>query len=244
MMYYIVIRKQKDTDTPAISEVIRNAYISNVFNSWLNTLFSELTFQLIVLLSALLFICLGVPLFHCLISIPVVVIILYVIIYGSLIMKAAQVMYEKKPLMCWVAEAYEPLLITKNPDNCWYKIVRDDEIDIEELKLSGCQRKVIGTIAVMKHFQREDWCWLFRLGVEKRYRRKGVALKLIQTVQNWCHQNHFNNIELVLTECQDGARELFNVTGFDLKQLYHKKVFTSAVTLQMFQLRCEVRPTF
>lgn len=50
-----------------------------------------------------------------------------------------------------------------------------------------------------------------------RYRRKGVGLKLIQTVQTWSHQNHFNNIELVITECQDGARELFNTAGYSIK---------------------------
>ncbi|KAJ8949962.1 hypothetical protein NQ318_002369 [Aromia moschata] len=59
-MYYIVIREKRDNDTPAVSEVVRNAYTSNVFNSWLNALFNEITFQLIILLSAFLFICLGV----------------------------------------------------------------------------------------------------------------------------------------------------------------------------------------
>lgn len=55
-------------------------------------------------------------------------------------------------------------------------------------------------------------CFLF-----VRYRRKGIGLKLIQTVQSWSHQNHFNNIELVITECQEGARELFNVAGYSKK---------------------------
>ncbi|KAJ8922263.1 hypothetical protein NQ315_004201 [Exocentrus adspersus] len=243
-MYSIIIRQQKETDTPAISEVVRNAYISNVCNNWLSTLFSEITFQLIVLVSAFLFICLGVPLLYCLISIPLVLAGLYVIIYGSLLMKAAQLMYEKKPLMCWVAEAYEPLFVMKNPENCWYKLVDENEINPEEIKTEGCQRRIVGTIAVMQHSLKDDWAWLFRLAVDKRYRRKGVGSKLIQNVKSWCQENHYNNIELVLTECQEGARELFNVAGFDVKQLYHKQICTNIVTMQMFQLRCEVRPTF
>lgn len=40
-MFYIVIREQRSNDIPVISEVVRNAYISNVYNSWLNALFNE-----------------------------------------------------------------------------------------------------------------------------------------------------------------------------------------------------------
>lgn len=57
-------------------------------------------------------------------------------------MKAAQVMYEKKPLMCWVAEVYKPLLLLENPENLWYKIIKESETDNEELKVDNCQRKV------------------------------------------------------------------------------------------------------
>lgn len=42
-MYYIVIREQRSTDMTATSEVVRNAYISNVYNSWLNALFNEVS---------------------------------------------------------------------------------------------------------------------------------------------------------------------------------------------------------
>ncbi|KAJ8949963.1 hypothetical protein NQ318_002370 [Aromia moschata] len=98
----------------------------------------------------------------------------------------------------------------KNPESCWYKIITEDDINSEEINRDGCQRKIIGTISVMRHNQREDWAWQFRLAVDKR---KGIGLKLIQVVQNWCRKNHFNNIELVMSECQEGARELFNDAG-------------------------------
>ncbi|KAJ8962411.1 hypothetical protein NQ317_008745 [Molorchus minor] len=239
-MYYIVLREYKQRDLAAISEVVRNAYLSNVFSSWLNALFNEITFQLIIILSAVLFICFGVPLIYCAVSIPIVLIGLYVVIYSTILLKSAQVIYEKKSLMCWVAEAYEPLFNIKNPKNCWYKIITENEIDAEAMKTDECRKVIIGTVAVMRHFHSENWGWLFRLAVDKRYRRKGIGMKLTQIVQNWCRENHFNNIELVMSECQEGARELFNDAGFNVKQLYHKKLFTSAVSLQMFQLRCEV----
>ncbi|CAH1178998.1 unnamed protein product [Phaedon cochleariae] len=244
MSYYIVIRESSDQDRPFISEVVLNAYSSNIKNTWLNALFNEVTYQTMVLVFALLFICFGVPLFYCFSSIPLVLLSLYVIIYATVLMKATQVMHEKKPLMCWVAEAYEPYFFMKNPENCWYKIITEDDTEASEIRKEGYQRKIIGTIAVMRHLQRDDWAWLFRLAVDHRYHRKGIGLKLIQMVQNWCKTNQFNNIELVMSECQEGSRDLFDVAGFHIKQLYHKKLFTSAVTLQMFQLRCEVRSTF
>lgn len=46
-----------------------------------------------------------------------------------------------------------------------------------------------------------------------RYRRKGIGLKLVETVKEWCRNNHFNNMELAMSECQEGARELFNDAG-------------------------------
>lgn len=40
-MYYIVLREQKDTDTPQVSEVVRNAYNSNIMNTFYGGLFNE-----------------------------------------------------------------------------------------------------------------------------------------------------------------------------------------------------------
>ncbi|CAH1953769.1 unnamed protein product [Acanthoscelides obtectus] len=212
-MYYIVIREKKDQDTPALSEVVRNAYLSNVSHSWQNALFSEVTFQMIIITSALLFIVLGVPLLYCLIAIPIVIFGTYILIYGTVLMKVAQLLYEKKELKCWVAEAYEPLFFTKNPKGCWYKILTSEEFQNQE-KPESCRKKIVGTVSIMKHFQREDWAWLFRLAVDKSYRRKGIALKLVKVVQEWCSDNQFNNIELVMTECQEGARQLFDDAGY------------------------------
>ncbi|XP_072379873.1 probable N-acetyltransferase 14 [Diabrotica undecimpunctata] len=244
MSYYIVIREKRNEDTPAVSEVVRSGYLSTVTNSWINALFQEITFQLMVLSSAFLYICFGVPLQYSLMSIPIVLLGTYIVIYLSLFMKSAQILYEKPTLNCWVAEAYEPYFFMKKPETCWYKIIQEDDIEMKVINKEGYHRKIIGTIAVMQHLQKEDWAWLFRLVVDQRYRRKGIGLKLVNVVKDWCKQNHFNSIELAISECQEGSRELFNNAGFEVKQMYHKKLFSSVVTLQMFQLMCEVRSTF
>lgn len=42
-MNLIVIRESKPHDLPNISDVVRNAYISNIYNSWLNVALSEVS---------------------------------------------------------------------------------------------------------------------------------------------------------------------------------------------------------
>lgn len=44
MSYIVVIREYNYRDTPAINDLVRKAYLSNVFNSWCNALFKEVSF--------------------------------------------------------------------------------------------------------------------------------------------------------------------------------------------------------
>lgn len=47
MSFYIVVREMQDTDTPAVSQVVRNAYASNIYDMWLNALFHEVNISLL-----------------------------------------------------------------------------------------------------------------------------------------------------------------------------------------------------
>lgn len=67
---------------------------------------------------------------------------LYVIIYGSVLMKSAEVMYSKRALQGWVAEAYEPYFFTKNPKSCWYKILNENDLEMEGVKVDEFNKKV------------------------------------------------------------------------------------------------------
>lgn len=42
-MHLIVIRKQRDNDTPQVSELVRNAYASNISNMFLGYVFNEVS---------------------------------------------------------------------------------------------------------------------------------------------------------------------------------------------------------
>lgn len=64
------------------------------------------------------------------------------IIYGTIMMKTAELLYEKKPLNSWVAEAYEPFFYMKQPEDCWYKILSEDDLTTQEIPQEKFRRRV------------------------------------------------------------------------------------------------------
>ncbi|ENN83450.1 hypothetical protein D910_05578 [Dendroctonus ponderosae] len=241
-MHLIVIRKQRDNDTPQVSELVRNAYASNISNMFLGYVFNEVTFQITMIFIALEFIFFQIRLFVCFLTVPLILLLIYVCIYGAVTMKSAQVMYEKKPIISWVAEVYEPFFQATDQKSR-YKIIDDQQLEDMKEKPQG-RKQIIGTVAVMRHFQNPDWAWLFRVVTDERYRRKGVAFNLINTARDWCRNHQINRLELAMSEYNQGARQLFDRAGFQVQQLYHKELLTKAYMLQMYHLSAEVRPTF
>ncbi|XP_025832394.1 uncharacterized protein LOC112905039 isoform X2 [Agrilus planipennis] len=159
---------------------------------------------------------------------------------NSLLMKAMEVTSSKRPVMSWVAEVYEPYFNANSPEKCSYKIIDENRLMYENFEVKKYRRRIIGTVAVSRHIQDEDVAWLFKLAVESRYRRKGIGHCLIQVVQNWSRRNHYNSIQLAISECQEYARQLFTDCQFDVKQLYHKPIFGNALALQMYHLEAKL----
>lgn len=56
-------------------------------------------------------------------------------------MKAAELLYNKKPLKSWVAESYEPFFHMKQPENCWYKIISEAELGSQDINQEKFRRK-------------------------------------------------------------------------------------------------------
>ncbi|KRT79683.1 hypothetical protein AMK59_7185 [Oryctes borbonicus] len=90
---FIVIRQSKTTDIPAINQVVRDAYLSNIFPAWINALTKEITFQLIVISAAIMFIFMGVPFQYCVLAVPAVMLLLLVVVASAFLMKAAELAY-------------------------------------------------------------------------------------------------------------------------------------------------------
>ncbi|XP_050303152.1 uncharacterized protein LOC126740712 [Anthonomus grandis grandis] len=242
-MYYIIIRQQTENDTPQVSEIIRKAYASNIKDMFIGTLLHEATLQITIIFIAVLFIFFQVHLINCILMVPLVMVAIYMFIYATVTMKSAQIMYEKKPLTAWVAESYEPYFHNKDPRSCWYKIINEAELLEMNEKPTG-RKKIIGTVAVMKHNLQPKWGWIYRLGVDKNYRRKGVASHLLKFVEDWCKDNQIERVELAMSEYNRGTRQLFDEAGFQIKQLYHKKQLGGLYLLQMYHLTSDITQAF
>ncbi|KAF5288424.1 hypothetical protein FQR65_LT02076 [Abscondita terminalis] len=214
MSCFIVIREYRSNDFYSVSDVIRNAYLSSVFTTWCNALTREITFQLIVMSAAILFIFFGVPLQYCLISIPVVLLVIYLVIYSSYLMKAAELVHSKKPIQCWVAEACEPFMFMEKPENVSYKVFTDAKLCNETFDMGNHRRKIVGTVAVSNHMIFESSLWLHRLAVHNSYRNKRIGHALLQTAQNWSRRQNYSRLEIATSECQDSARKLFMDVGY------------------------------
>lgn len=82
----------------------------------------------------------NVPLHYCLLSIPIVCVVLYVVIYGSVLIKSAELIHTKKPLQCWVAEVVEPMF-SKNVTDEEYKVISETELK-EQIDFKRMRRRV------------------------------------------------------------------------------------------------------
>lgn len=239
--HFIIIREYKASDSPAVSEVVRNAYLQNVNTAWLSTILKEITFQLIVSVAAIMFIFLGFPLLLCLAAIPIVLAIIYLVTYSAVLMKAAEVVYNKRPIVCWIAEAYEPYFFSQKPQDTSYRILSEEAFWKQKIDFNSFQRKIIGTVAVSNSQATENAAWLFRLAVDKRYTKKGIGRSLIETAKKWCRDNRYSGIEFALSEFQEKYRKLFTNSGFNLKQMYHKQLLGSALVYQMYNFELELK---
>lgn len=125
-----------------------------------------------------MFIFIGVPFFYCVAAIPLVLLFMYIIIYGNVAMKAMETISSKRPLQSWVAEVYQPYFFARNPQNFTYKIIPEHRLEKEHIDTANYQRKVdahffllcilflkyfqvVGTVSVMNHKISNNSAWLF-----------------------------------------------------------------------------------
>lgn len=62
-----------------------------------------------------------------------------------------------------------------------------------------------------------------------------LSLVHISLILNFDGFSGYFSIELVTTECHEGARALYAKKGFNLRQLYHKQILFSVVQILMFE---------
>lgn len=115
-----------------------------------------------------MFIFLGVPFLLCILAVPLVLLIIYLSIYTSHLMRVAE--YHQGPVSkyCWVAEALEPYFFTQHPKDIAYTIISENDTSFKEMDMGSYQRKIIGTVSVDRHRNRHYSAWLHKLAVNTK----------------------------------------------------------------------------
>lgn len=204
--------------------------------------FRQIFIQLIVLVAALMFIFLGVPLMFCLASVPIVCIILFGSVYTTYFGKAMDL--ASQPMhTAWVAEAYEPFLLSlTNHQQRAFNIVQEDSILPNDIEVNRMRRQIVGFVSIGPHKGMDNSGWLNRLSIMSKYSFDKVAEPLIQRVLKHGHDQHLDSIEATTTECQFDNRELLLKMGFGMKQIYHKQVLGSnSLRVMKSQLGIDLR---
>ncbi|KDR18719.1 probable N-acetyltransferase CML3 [Zootermopsis nevadensis] len=253
MYHLIIIRYYKPGDELFCREIVKDGTMSTVNAAFIAGLTREITFQTMILTSAILFIFLGVPFSVCFCSIPAVIILMYVFIWLGHTFKALEMTQDVSNIPrvymsseytgFWVAEAHEPYFMTRDPNQIKYKIMTEREIIDNNIELADHHvKKIVGTIAITRSRHCDGTAWLRRMAVNPKYQRKGIASVLVDEALRFCKDKGYSAVELVTSECHDAARELYLKKGFDLKQMYHKPIVGTVVTVQMYDLVFHIKP--
>jgi GNAT superfamily N-acetyltransferase len=254
MNHLVVIRYYKPGDELFCREIVKEGTMSTVNAAFVAGLTREITFQTMVLTSALMFIFMGVPFSVCFWSVPVVIILMYLFIWLGHSFKALEmtndvtniprVYMSSEYTGFWVAEVHEPYFMTREPDQVKYTITTERELKDNNIEIAEHHgKKIVGTVAITRSKYCTDTAWLRRMAVTPKYQRKGIASVLVDEALRFCKDKGYSAVELVTSECHDAARELYLKKGFDLKQMYHKQIVGTLVTIQMYDFVFHIKPS-
>lgn len=130
---------------------------------------------------------------------------------------------------CWVAEAYEPYILTLNltEENLDYDIIHESRLQSTDFEVNRMKRTIIATISFDDHRTVPDAGWLNHFAIQTKFNFDKVSESLIQRALKHAIDVHFNCVEMVTTECQSQLRELLLKIGFDMRQVYHQYIFNN-----------------
>ncbi|XP_055607316.1 uncharacterized protein LOC129755008 [Uranotaenia lowii] len=239
MKPFVVIRKLEAQDNIQCQNVVKDFIMAGAWDAFVSCLFREITLQLIVLVWAIMFIFVGIPLLMCCVAIPVVVGLILFTTYGSYFNKANDVAVRGGAgnQLCWVAEVYEPMVHNNLTTGCGIdKFFEDSPVGVDNKELNRMRRKVIGTISCKSHILMKNAGWIFRLAVCPRYPFGEIAEHLIIRVLAHAYDNQLFTIETATSECDEGIREVYLKLGFTLRLVYHKQIIGNTLKVMKSQL--------
>lgn len=252
MSHIIVIRSYKPGDEINCKELIKAGVMSSLNSTYFGIVLKELTFQMMILFAAIMFIFFGLPLTVCLLVVPLVICLVYVATYIGFTAKAMEVneevsniprIYMSNAFSCfWVAEAFEPYIMTHHPKTVRYTVMTEQQFRDSNVDISSQVKRIVGTIALCKSYRLDKGAWLKRLCVHEQYRRKGVASCLINVAVQFAIDQGYSCANIVASEYTEGGRELCLKKGFELQQMYHRPIVGSLVTILMYELSYQIKP--
>ncbi|XP_071543501.1 uncharacterized protein [Panulirus ornatus] len=204
--FICIIRRYRKGDEVSIRELMTEATMETVTDFFWAAVLSEIMPQISLLAIAIAFIGLGIPFYFCLLGVPIAIILIYAVI--------------------WCAHLFK----------IEYDFLTEKDLDARGPDLEGRRRHVVGTVAITKSLHGGLKAWLHRMAVKKAYRRRGIAMRLLDEVIQFCTDHCLEGIELVTTECHYKARELYYKRGFEAQHTYFKYYFNVQQPMYMFSL--------
>lgn len=249
MTTYIAIRPFASGDEKEIKEIVRKGAMSPFNSFYLAALTQEITIQICVIMSGIIFIVLEVPFHFCWISFPLVAVLLYITIYLGYRYKIhtshhdldnLETNYGSDPRCgLWVAEAWEPRAGVDQVSFC-----SQDDVDRlqQEGGMVGYSSKLVGTVAMAvkrdpdKKEPPNSVGYLRRLSVVGKYQHKGVGQELCTTAFHHCMDNNYRAVELIITQSHFQARSFFDKQEWKMMSS-HNKTYLWFFTVGFFVLR-------
>lgn len=142
----------------------------------------------------------------------------------------------------WVAEAFEPYMSTSSPSDFHYQVMTEKKFKESNIDVSSQNKKIVGTVGLLKSHSLDKGAWIKRLCVRQSYRRKGIASCLLTVAIDFANAQGYSCANIVASEYTEGGRELCLKKGFELKQMYHKPILGSILTVLMYELTYQIKP--
>jgi GNAT superfamily N-acetyltransferase len=249
---YVLIRPFTQGDEIECKKIAGFTVMSTVNRTFFSALFRETTFQLMVFLSAVLFIIVGLPFFYCAVSVPLTVTFLYSAIWSSAMMKSLEIQNElslvkqqyqesSDKTTFLVAEYYSPLLDLNPGENITFISISSFQ-GLED-ELFNKSKRVVGFLGITRNKEKACSSWLKRFAVDQNFKRRKIATELISTASHFCYERGYSSIEACITECQQEAKEFFLHHQFELEQLYHKSIMGSTAVYTKYLFRKDLKHT-
>lgn len=143
----------------------------------------------------------------------------------------------------WVAEAFEPYLMTRHPKEVHYVVMTEEQFHQANINVALQAKKVVGTVGLCKSYRLDRSAWIKRLCVHEQYQRKGIASCLLNAAIQFAIDERYSCANIVASEYTEGGRELCLKKGFELEQMYHKSILGSYITILMYELTYQIKPT-